>query len=360
MVRTVDDPDGNGTIRVYEWDRENRDGGLTAIATGATLTLTQDLLGLKIGADVHYTDGNGNMVEVMAPLVGPVMTPLPHVNFTGVAGSARASLDPASTDGTHEVNEKAGFIWVELELSENAEFATSVHVREGRSGTTATPGSDYPAGPYSVTVPAGRTSAAFTIRTLDDEDLEAASESFRVRIDDASLPAGFVTPDGTGTPEEARVDIMENEYTFCFDQRSYSINEGGEAVMGLTFSVPLPEGGWFKFLYANRNAGDSDYTKVNAYPDVFWLPAGTEEYTLRVPAAADNLFEDNELVHVTADVPALPADTTNARSTSSSRTPPPRWISRRRRTRPTRGGTRRWGSGWWNGEPTTSCSSASR
>ena len=400
------------------------------------------------GPSAQYTLGSPSSASVR---VIDESYPASHVSFTGVAKSAGGPLDPASTDGSHEVNESAGSVWVELELSEKPEFTTTMYVRERGSGTTATrggdykrggpsgwianfgtgrkarfripiiddgidddsetltleiygadsatsqfnevvgsytdsqgnthdthgfgastgalgtytltirdytssqagddvdvwlsksvykvtegdafegmvhigqprgadtvisltdtrgtagPGSDYTAGPYPVTVPAGETGAAFTIRTLDDEDLENKSESFRVRIDDASLPAGFVTSNGTGRPEEARVDIMENDYTFCFDQRSYAFNEGGEAVMGLTFSVPLPEGGWFKFLYANRNAGDSDYTKVNAYPDVFWLPAGTEEYTLRVPIAADNLFENNELFAVTAEVPVLPA-----------------------------------------------------
>ena len=391
----------------------------------------------------QYTLGSPSSVSVR---IFDDQYPAAHVNFTGVAKSMKAPLYLGSTDGNFEVNESAGFVWVELELSQKPEYTTTVYVRERRSGTTATrgedykvgrswiahfgtgrrtrfripivddgiaddretltleihqassptsqfnrvvgtytrngntyeardsrantgalgtyeitirdytssasgddvavwlskdayevtegdalggtvhlqeprgadttialtetrgtatEGTDYTAGPYSVTVPAGKTSAAFTIQTTEDEELEM-NEAFRVRIDDASLPAGFVTPDGTGTPEDARVTINDDEYTFCFDRNSELGNEGEEVALGLSFSRPLPEGGLFKFQYTNRNTSDSDYTQVNAYPDSFWLPAGTERYTLRIPVTGDTLYENNEVVNITANTPALP------------------------------------------------------
>ena len=391
----------------------------------------------------QYTLGSPSSVSVR---IFDDQYPAAHVNFTGVAKSVQAPLYLGSTDGNFEVNERAGFVWVELELSQKPEYTTTIYVRERRSGTTATRGEDYKtgpswiahfgtgrrsrfripivddgiaddretltleihqadsvtsqfnrvvgtytrngntyegrdfrantgalgtyeitlrdytssgsgddvavwlskdayevtegdalrgtvhlqeprgadttialtetrgtatdgidytAGPYSVTVPAGKTSAAFTIQTTEDEELET-NEAFRVQIDDASLPAGFVTPDGTGTPEDARVTINDDEYTFCFDENTGQGNEGEEVALGLSFSRPLPEGGLFKFQYTNRNTSDSDYTQVNAFPDVFWLPAGTERYTLRIPVTGDTLYENNELVNITASAPALP------------------------------------------------------
>ena len=376
-----------------------------------------------------------------------------HVNFTGVAGSLKGRLHYTSTDGTFEVNESAGSVWVELDLSQTPETLTQLHIREKASGTTATrsqdytrppmgwvanfgrtrrrarfrvpiiadgidddretleleiyrvespvsqfnkvvgeytytdnqgktqtlpthssqpetgalgtytltirdytsssvddsvavwlsqdtyevtegdtlegtvhieeprgvdttitltetsetatTATDYTAGPYSVTIPAGRTSATFTIQTTEDEGLEL-DEAFTVRIDDASLPAGFVTPDGSSTPEDARVTINDDEYTFCTENTSAYGDEGEEIAIGFSFSQPLPQGGWFKFTYTDLTTTDSDYTKVNAFPDRFWLPAGTKKYTLRIPTAGDTLYEPNELFRITANVPATP------------------------------------------------------
>ena len=210
-------------------------------------------------------------------------------------------------------------VWLSADVYEVTEGSTleaAVHLEEPRgadtvisvtdTGGTAGSGTDYTAGPYSVTVPAGSTSGTFTIPTAQDGELEM-DEGFRIRIDAAALPDGFVAPNGTGTPEEVSVTINDDEYTLCFAQRSYSFREDEDMVMVAQFSRPLPEGGRFKFTYTDRTAsGGVDYTPVNVFPDFFWLPAGTEEYTLRIPIAEDTLYENNELFHVMADVPALP------------------------------------------------------
>ena len=107
-------------------------------------------------------------------------------------------------------------------------------------------------------------------------------------------------------PEETRVTINDDEYTFCFDVLSHSAAEGEEVSMGLTFSRPLPQDGLFKFLYTDLSTTDSDYTKKYAWPDFFELPAGTKYYTLRVPFTKDDLYENNELFKITPEAPALP------------------------------------------------------
>ncbi len=404
---------------------------------------------LTLNSGANYTLGNPSSASVR---VFDDKWAAGHVNFRGVAESLKGRLHSTSTDGTFEVNESAGSVWVELDLSQTPETLTQAYIRERRSGTTATrkqdytrpplgwianfgtrrrarfqvpiiadgidddretleleiyrvespvsqfnkivgeytytdnqgktqtlpthssqpetgalgtytltirdytsstvddsvavwlsqdtyevtegdtlggtvhieeprgvdttitltenrgtatDGTDYAAGPYSVTIPAGSTSATFTIQTTEDEELEL-DEAFTVRIDDASLPAGFVTPDGSSTPEDARVTINDDEYTFCFENNNLHGDEGEEIAIGLRFSRPLPQGEWFKFTYTNLSTTDSDYTKVNAYPDRFWLPAGTKKYTLRIPIAGDTLYEPNEIFRITANVPATP------------------------------------------------------
>ena len=248
-----------------------------------------------------------------------------HGDFRPDTAGHGANTGPLGTyeitirDYTSSASGDDVWVWLSADVYEVAEGGTleaAVHLEEARGVDTvisvtemrgtATEGADYTAGPYSVTVPAGGTMGTFTIQTAEDTELEM-DETFRIRIDDASLPAGFGTPDGVGMPEEARVTINDDEYTFCFDQRSYSVREGEELAANIQFSRPLPEGGWFKFTYSDRNAtSGEDYTQVNAFPDSFWLPAGTEQYTLRIPFAEDTLYEGNELFHVQADVPALP------------------------------------------------------
>ena len=71
---------------------------------------------------------------------------------------------------------------------------------------------DYTSGVYTVTFPAGETTATFNVPITDDMILEV-SENFRLTINETSLP-GDVT---RGTPGEATVTIVDNdrEYITC-------------------------------------------------------------------------------------------------------------------------------------------------
>ena len=65
---------------------------------------------------------------------------------------------------------------------------------------------DYDSGPYTVTIPAGQTTATFDIPITDDMILEG-NENFMLTINGASLPNG-VTP---GNPDEATVTIVDDD-----------------------------------------------------------------------------------------------------------------------------------------------------
>ena len=65
---------------------------------------------------------------------------------------------------------------------------------------------DYTSGPYTVTFPAGSTTATFDVPINDDNILEG-NEDFILNIDGASLPTGVTA----GSPDEATVTIVDDD-----------------------------------------------------------------------------------------------------------------------------------------------------
>ena len=64
---------------------------------------------------------------------------------------------------------------------------------------------DYDSGPYTVTIPAGQTTATFNVSITDDMILEG-DENFMLTIDSSSLPTDVTR----GNPGEAMVTIYED------------------------------------------------------------------------------------------------------------------------------------------------------
>ena len=65
---------------------------------------------------------------------------------------------------------------------------------------------DYDSGPYTVTIPAGQTTATFNVPINDDMILEI-DEDFMLTIDGPSLPTGVTR----GNPDEATVTIVDDD-----------------------------------------------------------------------------------------------------------------------------------------------------
>ena len=65
---------------------------------------------------------------------------------------------------------------------------------------------DYTSGPYTVTFPAGQTTATFDVPINDDNILEG-NENFILTIDGTSLPTGITR----GSPGEATVTIVDDD-----------------------------------------------------------------------------------------------------------------------------------------------------
>ena len=63
---------------------------------------------------------------------------------------------------------------------------------------------DYTSGPYTVTIPAGQTTATFNVPINDDNVIEG-TENFMLTIDSSSLPTGL----SVGDPGHVTVTIIE-------------------------------------------------------------------------------------------------------------------------------------------------------
>ena len=76
-------------------------------------------------------------------------------------------------------------------------------------------GSDYISGPYSVKIPAGKTTLSFRISITNDNRREN-NETFYLVIDSSSLPNGVVV----GSPSQAKVTIVDitssSKIQFCY------------------------------------------------------------------------------------------------------------------------------------------------
>ena len=65
---------------------------------------------------------------------------------------------------------------------------------------------DYTSGPYTVTFPAGQTTATFSI-SINDDDIVEGDENFMLTIDPSSLPPNVTR----GTPAETTVTIVNDD-----------------------------------------------------------------------------------------------------------------------------------------------------
>ena len=65
---------------------------------------------------------------------------------------------------------------------------------------------DYTSGPYTVTFPAGSTTATFDV-PINNDMISEGNEDFKLNIDEASLPGSV----RLGTPDEATVTIIDDD-----------------------------------------------------------------------------------------------------------------------------------------------------
>ena len=111
------------------------------------------------------------------------------------------------------------------------------------TAVSATAGSDFTAGPHSVTVPAGQNSHTFNILIPPDEVIED-HETFTITI--AAPPSGFTL----GTKATATVQIVNVSYV----PNNWSLNPGG-----------LNDGDQFRLLFKTENERDARASNISDY-----------------------------------------------------------------------------------------------
>ena len=140
--------------------------------------------GFRIRADIGTTLGQASSIRTA--------TPVAPVTVAFAAGSAAVTV--AEGDDSH----------AELTLELSAARSAATQVRLISNDETATGGSDFTAGPYTVNFPAGDTRATLRI-AITDENVPEDSETFAVAI--VRVPDGV----SVGTPSGATVTIRDDD-----------------------------------------------------------------------------------------------------------------------------------------------------
>ena len=155
---------------------------------------------------------------------------------------------------------------------------------------TAVEATDFAAGPYTVTIPAGDTTATLTVSTIEDVIAES-DEMFTLAIAGATGTVGDTSDTATGTIEDddADPDVLVDDAT---------ITEGGDLAFTVTLTNPSASTIAVDLTTTNGTAvaGD-DYTATT--DTVTFLPGETSA-TFTVPTLEDTTDEPDETLTVSA------------------------------------------------------------
>ncbi len=203
---------------------------------------------------------------------------------------------------------------VTVELSASRSQATTVTLSSHQN--TAISGTDFTAGPYTVSIPAGQTRGTVSIQTTQDSVLEDGDEDFDVSITGAS-PATTV-----GSRGRATITIEDDEYTVRTGTDANPVTivreDAGVLRLPVTLSRALRKDVLIDFTYDTLTSTPfEDYTPVHASAHgqaPLRIPAGQTNAFLEIPIHDDTSFESNELFRIDAVNPELPDGETNQRT----------------------------------------------
>ncbi|MDE0196454.1 MAG: hypothetical protein OXP08_12985, partial [bacterium] len=207
----------------------------TDIVQEAVLTLTP-----TVNGDADQADGSFN-VSLLPQSSGD----WDHTAFTNVGGGGDrhatdnnawltyqdddAAVSFASATATVQEGLPAR---LEVRLSRARPVATAIEFSE-TAGTASGNGVDYEDGPYTLTIPAGRTTGTLQIRTLADAFDTEPDETFTVALS-STLPTGITA----GTVSQATVTIVQpTRPTVTVTADAASVTEGTAASFTVNASV---------------------------------------------------------------------------------------------------------------------------
>ena len=187
------------------------------------------------------------------------------------------------------VYESEGSVRLPVELSAPRGEPTVVQFTD--TALSATGGSDYTSSPYSVTIPAGRTSATLDIGIVAD-DQEEVDEAFAVEIHMGTLPSG-VTLGSPGTVTVTIADAPPPCTNCVWITGGPAVTEGSDAVFTVR-AIPAPTTDVTVRLAVDDSPGVSFSDFVHGRDDGFkavTIPSGHASADYTVPTKNDDKDE---------------------------------------------------------------------
>ena len=241
---------------------------------------------------------------------GLLLASLTCLSFLTVLAGTAAAQDVTFSSDSYRVNE-GDAVTPELVLSYARSEAVTVYVQAMGFGR-ARGGEDFAAGPWDVTVPAGRTRHSFSIATFDD-DKEEGNEQFLLHIAPYGHSPGVGRSRG-GTPD-AVVTITGKARISVPDAR-VRVREGGTAAIRVTIETPKPAAFTLDYTLSGTTASGADVTggfgtrsiTVPANAKRVEIPVGTvqdmvqgedvEWFRVRLSTSASSVVFDSRDVQV--------------------------------------------------------------
>ena len=204
------------------------------------------------------------------------------------------------------VYESEGSVRLPVELSAPRGEPTVVQFTDTALSATGG-GSDYESGPYTVTIPAGRTSATLDIAIMDD-DREELDETFAVEIHMGTLPSG-VTLGSPGVVNVTIVDAPPPCNNCVWITGGPAVTEGEDAVFTVR-AIPAPTSNVTVGLSVSDVQGRSHSDFVHGRDDGFktvTILSGQTSATYMVPTTNDDKDEQDGAVTVSLQGGGTPA-----------------------------------------------------
>jgi hypothetical protein len=301
---TVAESAGNATITLTRTGGTTGAIAVTVTATGGTATAGTDFTGAPY--TVNFANGDTTATLTIPITDDTAIEGDETTNLTITAAGAATIGTPAGNTLTITDNDfTVQFQGATTTVAESAGNATFTLTRTGATaaasavtvtvtGGTATEGTDFTAGPYTVNFAIGATTATLTIPIVDDALVEG-NETAVLTISAVGGSGGAVGAQATNT-----LTITDNDSTgtIAFQSATSTVAEDGT-----TAAIVLTRlGGTTGAITATVNVTGGTATAgadFSAGPYTVNFADGQATATLSIPITNDTLVEGNETVALT-------------------------------------------------------------
>ncbi|MBE7416662.1 MAG: tandem-95 repeat protein [Ideonella sp.] len=294
------------------------------LSNGATITIaagaSTGTVSVPAPADDVYVDA-GSVAATISSATGGGFESL-TVDGAAATTTVSDTLDATtvSISGAGTVIEGASAAYT---VSLTSPAQTAVTVTLAYSGTAAD-GSDF-TGVATVTIPAGSSSAGFSLATLDDA-LAEGNENFTVSLVSAT-GGNFENLAVSGSNGSVSTTLLDNDGTPSISVADIAVIEGNTAVFTVSLSNASATATTFTPTLTSGSAtvGTDTATALEYFNGAAWvpvtaagvtIPAGATSVQVRVATTDDALADSGETFTLTASVTA--GTTANAAATGTA------------------------------------------